>query len=395
MSEDSTAQIPPDGWNEIPLKNVATIAFSGVDKKTRSSEPSVHLCNYLDVYENAYIREGHVFMEATATRLEIDGFGLRPGDVVITKDSETPDDIGVPALIESIVGTVVCGYHLALVRPRGDSNSLFVAKQLGHERAIRYFAKSAQGSTRYGLGKAAVEALPIWWPPREEQDGIAKVLQAVDEAISKTEDIIAKLELIKQGMLDDLLTRGIDEGGAPRPSPDADPHLYKESPIGRIPRSWHYLSAGDVFDVQPGLTLGPHRVPRDSPFPYLRVANVFKGRLDLSDVAWLNARPFEVAQMLLRAGDLLLVEGHANIEQIGRVAIADERVAGLTYQNHLFRLRPNTLEPDFCEMWMNGSWVRSYWRRMCSTSSGLNTINQPALKAIPIPLPSQEERARI
>jgi type I restriction enzyme S subunit len=224
------------------------------------------------------------------------------------------------------------------------------------------------------------------------QRHIAAVLDTLDEAILKTKATISKIAVVKQGLLHELLTRGIDESGELRPPICNAPHLFKDSPIGQIPESWNCSVVNAEFDVQAGLTLGPHRVPRQSPFPYLRVANVSKGHMDLSDIAYLNARPGEVQHMLLRAGDLLLVEGHANIDEIGRVALADERVAGLTYQNHLFRLRPRSLKPDFCELWMNGSWVRSYWRSMCSTSSGLNTINQKTLKAIPVPIPPKRER---
>ena len=91
----------PPGWKEVPLTSVADIRFSGVDKVSRSGETPVRLCNYIDVYDNDYITAGMNFMRATATCAEIERFGLQIGDVIITKDSETPDDIGVPAVVDS------------------------------------------------------------------------------------------------------------------------------------------------------------------------------------------------------------------------------------------------------------------------------------------------------
>jgi len=298
-----------------------------------------------------------------------------------------PADDGLP---------VVASNFVRRLRPASGVSPGWLFHLLRSNEVQRYVWPHSGGSAIPNLGGSFYKGAHVGFVPSHAgQVRIAAVLDTLDDAIRRTEDIIAKLKRIRQGPLRDLLTQGVDENGEIRSSPDDAPHLYKDSPIGRMPRSWDCSLLDDVFDVQPGLTLGPHRVPRQSPFPYLRVANVFRGRLDLSDVAYLNARPSEVPHMLLGAGDLLLVEGHANIEEIGRVALADERVVGLTYQNHLFRLRPHVLEPGFCEMWMNGPWVKSYWRRMCSTSSGLNTINQHTLKAIPIPVPPREERRRI
>ena len=89
----------PDGWRQIRLDSVATIRFSSVDKKSRQGERHVFLCNYMDVYNKEYVYGHENFMCATASESDISCFSVNPGDVIITKDSETPDDIGVPAVI--------------------------------------------------------------------------------------------------------------------------------------------------------------------------------------------------------------------------------------------------------------------------------------------------------
>src|SRR5580658_2986078 len=104
---------PPD-WRLVPLASVAEVRFSSVDKLSESAERPVRLCNYTDVYSNRYITDDMPFMRATATQAEIDRFGLKVGDVIITKDSETPNDIGVSAVVDSASDDLVCGYHLAL-----------------------------------------------------------------------------------------------------------------------------------------------------------------------------------------------------------------------------------------------------------------------------------------
>ena len=107
-------------WQELPLSSVADIRFSNVNKVSQSGEIPVRLCNYTDVYNNEYVDANMDYMHATATQTEIDRFGLQAGDVIITKDSETPDDIGIPTVVETTAPDFVCGYHLALIRPNKD-----------------------------------------------------------------------------------------------------------------------------------------------------------------------------------------------------------------------------------------------------------------------------------
>ena len=102
-------------WLKDPLCVVADIRLSSVDKKTLHGENSVRLCNYTDVYYNRFISSEMEFMSTTARDREIEKCALRLGDVVITKDSEKHDDIGIPALVREEIGELVRGYHLAIL----------------------------------------------------------------------------------------------------------------------------------------------------------------------------------------------------------------------------------------------------------------------------------------
>lgn len=230
---------PPTGWREKPLISVAEPRFSSVDKLTHSSETPVRLCNYIDVYNHEYITEDLEFMRASAIQPEIDRFGLKVGDVLITKDSETPDDIGVPAVADYAAPDLVCGYHLALIRPDQEQvDPTFLAKQLKHFRLIRYFGQQSNGLTRYGLPIGSVNKAPLWLPELlDEQKAIGKVLRLVDDAIAKTEAVISKMRQVRAGLLHDLLTRGLDHNGQLR-DPIAHPEQFKGSPFGQIPREW-------------------------------------------------------------------------------------------------------------------------------------------------------------
>ena len=100
-----------DKWHKVALGEVVTLQLSSVDKKSKGNERAVQLCNYMDVYANNFIQCDMDFMAATATDREIANCSLFPGDVIITKDSEKHDDIGVPALVRENIPDLVCGYQ--------------------------------------------------------------------------------------------------------------------------------------------------------------------------------------------------------------------------------------------------------------------------------------------
>jgi type I restriction enzyme S subunit len=237
-------------WPKRKLRDIAAIRVSNVDKKKHPNEIPVKLCNYMDVYSNDYVTSKIDFMEASATLEEIERFGLNAGDVIITKDSETPDDIGIPTVITEDISGLVCGYHCALIRPdKKQLDSVYLAKQLSTSQVTRYFSLLASGSTRYGLPVSVIESVEIPTPPKIEQSKIAEILSTVDRAIEQTEGLIAKQKRIKTGLMQDLLTRGIDEHGNLR---SEETHEFKDSPLGRIPLEWEPIKLGELAQLKRG-----------------------------------------------------------------------------------------------------------------------------------------------
>ena len=157
----------PKEWQVVRLKNCAEVLFSNVDKKTNNNEYPVKLCNYIDVYYNELITNKIDFMRATATQAEIKKFSLKKGDVIITKDSEDADDIAVPAFVAENFDNVLCGYHLALIRP--DRNTLlgeYLSRLFQLHVFRHYFSTLANGVTRFGLTsqvtlQAQIPLLPL------------------------------------------------------------------------------------------------------------------------------------------------------------------------------------------------------------------------------------------
>ena len=196
----------PAHWRVMPLGRLASYRASSVDKKSNADEIPVRLCNYTDVYYGERIRAGAGgFMAATATAHEVNRFGLRHGDVIITKDSEDWQDIGVPALVEESAEDFVCGYHLGIVRPGGDVDPGYLFYALASDGVNKQLQVAATGATRYGIPNGAVECATIPLPPLDEQRRIAEVLDAAEDAIRLSERVIAKQQWVRSGLAFDLL----------------------------------------------------------------------------------------------------------------------------------------------------------------------------------------------
>lgn len=383
-------------WPTATLQELADIRISNVDKKSFHGEMPVRLCNYMDAYGNDAIHAGIAFMEATATPAEISRFKVDKGDVLITKDSETPFDIGIPAVVVDDIDNLVCGYHLALLKPNRDLvDPVFLCKQLGTPAVATYFSRHAAGSTRYGLSNRAVANTQIPLPSLVQQRKVAAVLTSIDTAIEKTEALIEKFQKIKAGLMHDLFTRGVLPNGQLRPPREQAPELYRQTAIGWIPQQWAIETCAEAFSIDSGITLGPHRRPLKRPHPYLRVGNVFRDRIVIDDLAYLEATPSEVEAGRLKKFDLLVVEGHANRNEIGRCAMVADDGEGMLFQNHLFRLRAIDLDPRYALLWLNSHHAQRYWECNCATSSGLNTINRRLLGRMPVCGPTQDEQRRI
>jgi len=182
----------------IRLKHVARIRISNVDKKSIEGQAPVRLCNYTDVYYNEVITDSLPFAPATATPEQIREFSLLEGDVLITKDSETPEDIAVTALVDTSLPQIVCGYHLALLRPIRDRvNCRYLFWSLKSTAVRAQFSASATGVTRFGLRADAIGDVELILPELEQQRMIASFLDAETTRIDQLATaMIRQVELL-------------------------------------------------------------------------------------------------------------------------------------------------------------------------------------------------------
>lgn len=383
---------PPPDWGEYDLNELADITFSNVDKKKRSRDRKVWLCNYLDVYRNDYLDNSLAYMESTASDAEILKFSLRVGDVIITKDSESPDDIGIPAIVKEARSNLVCGYHLARIRPHEGVCSSFVAKQLKTDRIRRYFSREAQGTTRYGLSTGSISRAPIWMPKGEdEQIQIAEFLDTLNETISKTEQIITKLQLMKQGLLHDLLTKGLDENGELR-DPENHPEQFKDSPIGRVPEAWDIVKTSDIFNVSSGATPSRRQAERffGGNIPWVKTLDLNEDWIDRTDEKITRLAVAETSCKIVPKSTLLIAM-YGGWEQIGRTGMAGMPCAT---NQAICTLEPkeDQIDPEFFMFAFQH--LRTNWKKIAASTRKDPNITKTDVETFALPFPNDHGEQR-
>jgi len=234
------------------LAEVADVKLSNVDKKFHSNEIKVRLCNYTDVYKNAFIdsRKAKFFMLASCNQNEYDNFRLIEGQVAITKDSETRDDIGVSTYISESFDDVVLGYHTSLITPNKKFlNGKYLHYWLNTKQSKNYFENNAGGSgQRCTLPIDIIKALPLQLPTIEMQDKIASLLFNIDTKTELNNQIISNLEAFSKFIFDYWFVQ------YDFPNKNGDPYkrsggkmLWNKELKREIPEGWEVKSVKDLM----------------------------------------------------------------------------------------------------------------------------------------------------
>ena len=180
---------------------------------------------------------------ATATPAQAEAFGLRAGDVIITKDSEDPRDIGIPTFVPDTIPGVVCGYHLTLIRANQPQAAQFLFRAIQSHPSKGYFYVGAPGITRFGLGQDVIGDLPVALPSLPELARIIDWIQSetarIDSLIKKKTIFIDLLKLKRQSLITNAVIKGIDSLVKLRDS--------GVEWIGAIPCHWSVMRMGNIY----------------------------------------------------------------------------------------------------------------------------------------------------
>jgi type I restriction enzyme S subunit len=245
------------------------------------------------------------------------------------------------------------------------------------------------GSTFLEVNKRDTERFEILVAPLPQQQRIAEILSTVDEAIEQTEALIAKTQAIKAGLMHDLFTRGVTKDGRLRPPREEAPQLYKQSPLGWIPREWGVIAIGDAFEIQLGKMLSKASKTGTCSAPYIGNRAVQWDRVDLSNLEEMDFTPSERRKYALAAGDLLVCEGG----DVGRTAMWHGEVSECFYQKAIHRLRPSNglALPEYMLRYMRYFYDVGGFHLFTSQSS-IAHLTQEKLAVVPLRLPQIAEQ---
>lgn len=355
----SLGRLPPP-WKAIRLKYAARYRVSNVDKIPAEGELPVRLCNYTDVYYHDHITPDLELMRTTATADEIKRFGLRSGDLILTKDSEEWTDIAVPALVVESEPDMVCGYHLAIVRPEpAQLDSSFLLRVLQSEAVNYQFQIAATGVTRYGLPANAIGTALLPLPPLQEQRVLAAHLdretEKIDALVAKKERLIELLEEKRSALISHVVTRGLD--------PTVPMKDSGVGWLGQVPQDWTLKRL--KFLIEEALMYGASEVGDicEPDYPrFVRITDV-KDNGDLRPETFRSLPPDVAAPFQLAEGDVLLARSGATVGKSFRYRVS---WGSCCFAGYLIRarVRRRRLMPEFLDYFTRTSnywdWVRTY-----------------------------------
>jgi type I restriction enzyme S subunit len=366
---------------------------SNVDKKTVDGEMPVRLCNYTDVYYNDVITDDFPLMAATATTAQIARFSLRAGDTVITKDSETAADIGVPAFVPNDLPGVVCGYHLAIVRPRCGVDPRYLSWCLASSAVRDQLAVEATGVTRFGLRSESLANVATPDPDLASQRAIADFLDAetarIDTLIGKR---LTMLQLLRER------SGAISLAGASGELTSTAGRVKSSIPwITDRPESWQEVQLKLVAALGSGHTPSRSRpewwVPDECVVPWVTTGEVARLRSD---------REYTIVQTREKISRVGLANSSAVIHPTGTVVLC--RTASVGYSGIM--AGPMATSQDFAT-WTCGPLLRPAFLLLClramrsdllgrlAMGSTHKTIYMPDIETIQVPLPPIEEQDQV
>ena len=247
---------------------------------------------------------------------------------------------------------------------------------------------------RQGLNWDGLKYIKILLPPQHEQDRISVFLNqktlAIDSMLSKTISSIEEYKKLKQAVITQAVTKGVR---GEREMKDSGVDW-----IGEIPKEWRKTQLRHCATIKSGIALGKS-YSKDTVLierPYLRVANVQGGYVDLNDLATIEVTPDEDLKYRLHSGDVLMTEG-GDRDKLGRGCVWHGEIEPCLHQNHVFAVQTNetVLLPEFLEYLTASDVGRSYFDVTAIKTTNLACTSSSKVLAFTIPLPPIEEQIEI
>lgn len=383
----------PSEWNLVSLKFLTSLKFSSVDRHEFEEEIKVSICHYPDAYKNEKIDANTKLSLGTCSEVELESFALKQGQVIITKDSETPDDIGIPTYVREDIPNSVCGYHLAILESKSeDFDTSFLFRYLQSRAVSYYFEINSNGVTRFGLGKQTILNLKVPVPRKSEQTQIARYLDhqtaIIDSLIAKKAKLVALLKEKRQAIINEAVTKGLN--------PNAK---MKDSGIewlGEVPEDWIVSRIKFVADVQGrvgykgytkedivsegegALTLGAKHIDKEN-------------NLNLSNPEYIKwEKYYESPEIMIKMNDVIFTQRGS----LGKICHINQDIGKATINPSMVILTQIRIYPRYLYYWLTSNGIQNEVE-LLQANTAVPMVSQFQLSNFPILLPNREEQILI
>jgi type I restriction enzyme S subunit len=292
-----------------------------------------------------------------------------PGIVVGRKGS-----IGAVSWIDSDFWPIDTTFYVKI-----ETSNIFL-KWLFYELVYLNLGRFRLADVVPGLKRELVHSLKMPLPPFSEQQKIAEILSTVDEAIQKTDEVIATSERLKKGLMQELLTKGIGH------------KEFKDTEIGGIPKEWGVVKLGEIGTFQYGITASAKE--EDTGVKFLRITDIRdNGTINWSEVPFCEISISELSKYMLKVGDVLFARIGATT---GKTCNINREIRGV-FGSYLIRFLPDVnsqIDTKFIHLFTQSE---MYWLQVNRMKGGQlkKGLNTQLLKEIKIPLPPLEEQRKI
>jgi type I restriction enzyme M protein len=345
------AWLKREEWTCLPFGAIADSINERVEPADAADEIYVGLDD-LDP-GSLHIRRWGKGSDVIGTKLR-----FRKGDIIFGRRRAYQRKLAVAAF------DGICSAHAMVVRAKtGDILPEFLPMLMISDCFMNRAVEISVGSLSPTINWTTLKDEVFRVPSLDQQKKIAAVLWAIDQALQAYRALEIALIDVECATVDDCFNEASIAGST--------------------------TDLGRVADVCYGITLNSHRGAMPTQLSYLRVANVLRGGLDLSEIKQIGCTELERTKFAVERGDVLIVEGHASVQEIGRAAIWYSEIPEMLHQNHLIRVRCNErLLPEYLVAYLNSAQGRAYIRGRAKSTSGLNTINSSVVKEMPVPVPT-------
>ncbi|MXW57868.1 MAG: restriction endonuclease subunit S [Acidimicrobiia bacterium] len=352
----------PTNWQWSTISEVASVQLG------RQRSPQHHAGDQM----RSYLRSANVTWEGVSLDdvkemnfddNDFEKYRLEPGDILLNEASGSPNEVGKPAIWHGQIDE--CCFQNTLLRLRShEVERDYIYWYCFMSALSGRFGEAGRGVNIRHLGKGGLEQFPIPVAPLSQQK---RIVAAIEEHFSRLDAVEAtavsarrRLGILRNAIMDRMIYDATE--------------------------SIRTVEIGDLADVSGGIQKQPKRRPRENRYPFLRVANVGRGHLDLADVHEIELFKGEIDRFRLRKGDLLVVEGNGSVSQIGRAALWGGQIEDCVHQNHLIRVRPGEgLLPEYLTLCWNAPRTAQQIQTVASSTSGLYTLSTRKVKSIRIP----------